>query len=263
MSSAVRGFGREISATVRLLDDPAPVDDDDVVVDLTVEIIFWIQGESVNIFRSDGRHKMRKPPVISAMHQRPMSAALYITSSLFANIEALWIRMPAHTVALIDGSVHNKHIDAGNSQKTNSENGCNTKLLRGRHMQAPDDLLRKYQDDEIRNKIYRSRCDVDLRHVYALSGKGEFPELFARFATKDFDKCTDDIENNIDGKNGVARPPEGVLEAARYERLRPFEKDAGFQRHDYISVNRGPDIHVLEARSTTLINLHACPGLLT
>lgn len=51
------------------------------VVDLIDARTACSHGESLNNFGSEGKHKMKKPDTISAMHQSPMLAALNVTSS--------------------------------------------------------------------------------------------------------------------------------------------------------------------------------------
>jgi len=57
----------------------------DLVMDLRDEMIFCIQGESLNSFGIDGRQRTRNPAVISETHHNPKAETVYVTSGSCSN----------------------------------------------------------------------------------------------------------------------------------------------------------------------------------
>lgn len=68
--------------------------------DPTLDLSLLIHGDSVNIFRIEGRQSTPKPKVISAILHIFMSAPAQSVSSDFANCTVLFTRIAAQMVAL-------------------------------------------------------------------------------------------------------------------------------------------------------------------
>ena len=67
-------------------------------------------------------------------------------------------------------------------QHTEGEDDRDTELLLPVHLEIPDRLLGKDQDDAVRNQLEGSRDRLDSVGVNALSRNPEFPLLFGRDA---------------------------------------------------------------------------------
>lgn len=111
-------------------------------------------------------------------------------------------------------------------QEASQKDGGDTELALQRHLELPDDFLREQDDDEVRNTVHASSCNVGRISIETVSGGNEnVPILLARFAEKGFREEESKVEREIDPYDSVNSPKDTVSELSRSKGFHIKKKD--------------------------------------
>lgn len=110
-----------------------------------------------------------------------------------------------------------------NLQDTQREYERDADFLLEGHLQRPNDLLRKNEDDKVRGKVDCGRRDLEFGFLNASSFDSEIPDLFVRNARKAESEHRRHEERKLDADENDAEPPKDVTSPLRNEEARPFQ----------------------------------------